>query len=162
MFYLNEDLINKRKNVDIPFLIITEVEKAEDIDSLVKIARTLIELIMESIGDHKVSTNPYIRVATNYIISNLDQKITLDIVSNQLSISSKYLSKLFKNELNITFKDYLIEKRINKAKKLLLYTNKSINDISIAIGIQNSNNFIAFFKNYVKQTPYSFRINSRT
>ncbi|MGD1815715.1 MAG: helix-turn-helix transcriptional regulator [Pleomorphochaeta sp.] len=161
MFYLNEDLINKRKNVDIPFLIITEVEKAEDIDSLVKIARTLIELIMESVGNHKVSTNPYIRVATNYIISNLDQKITLDIVSNQLSISSKYLSKLFKNELNITFKDYLIEKRINKAKKLLLYTNKSINDISIAVGIQNSNNFIAFFKTYVKQTPNSFRSSSR-
>jgi len=90
-------------------------------------------------------------------ICNLDQKITLDTISKDLAISSKYLSKLFKKELGLSFKDYLIKKRIDKAKKLLMYTNKSINDISLEIGIPNSNNFNIFFKNYVNETPQKYR-----
>ncbi len=157
MFYLNEDIVNKHENIDISYLIISEVEKAYDINSLVSIANKLVEQIIDSLENYKISTNQYIRNATNFIICNLDQKLTLYIVSSPLGISAKYLSKLFKSELNISFKDYLIEKRISKAKKLLLYTDKSLSDISLEIGIQESNNFVSFFKKYVKQTPNKFR-----
>lgn len=159
MFYLNEELVNKNNNINISYLIISEVEKANNIDNLLEIAYKIIDQIIDSIEDYQISINPYIRKATNYIICNLDQKLSLESVSKELSISPKYLSFLFKKELNITFKNYLIEKRLSKAKKLLLYTNKSLSDISLEIGIQNSNNFISFFKNYVHTTPNKYRFN---
>lgn len=161
MFYLHENIVNKDRNNDLAYLIISEVEKADNIDSLILIANKLVDKIIDSVEDYRISTNQYIKSATNFIICNLDQKLSLEIVSSTLSISAKYLSKLFSKELNISFKDYLIEKRISKAKKLLLYTDKSLSDISLEIGIQNSNNFISFFKTYVKETPNKFRENSK-
>ncbi|MGD1821979.1 MAG: helix-turn-helix transcriptional regulator [Pleomorphochaeta sp.] len=157
MYYLHEYIVNNPISNDESIKMISKIEKANDINSLISIAYKLIDEIMELIDDNNISNNQYIRFATNYIILNLDQKLTLDIISSKMSISSKYLSKLFKKELNISFKDYLIDKRIEKAKKLLQYTDKSLSDISLEIGINNSNNFIAFFKNYTNFTPMNYR-----
>ncbi|MDC7250018.1 MAG: AraC family transcriptional regulator [Sphaerochaetaceae bacterium] len=161
MYYLNEEMINQSENVNITYLIITEIEKANNINSLITIAYKIVDKIIDSIDDYQISHNAYVRKATNFIICNLDQKITLDVVSEHLAISSKYLSTLFKSELNITFKDYVIDKRVRKAKKLLSYTNKSLSDISLEIGIQNSNNFISFFKTNVGTTPNEYRKRTR-
>lgn len=157
MYYYNEYLTKKTSKSDMSLTIINSIEKANDIDQLITNAYLLIDEIVDLTKDEEIKNNQYIRFASNYIISNLDHKITLDIVSNQMNISSKYLSKLFKKELNISFKDYLVKKRIEKAKKMLLYTDKSISDIALEVGINNSNNFIAFFKNYTKITPNKFR-----
>ncbi len=157
MYYLNEDNVNYKTDIDYSYLIISEIEKAQNISQLINKAYLLIDNIINSIEKYEITSNVYIREATNFIICNLDQKITLDTISKDLSISSKYLSKLFKRELGLSFKDYLIKKRIEKAKKLLKYTNKSLNDISLEIGIPNSNNFIIFFKNYVNETPQKYR-----
>jgi len=157
MYYLDEYLNSNINESDISMKIITLVEKAYDIDSLITISYKLIDQIINLLEKENISINQYVRYASNYIISNIDQKLTLEIVSSQMSISAKYLSKLFKKELNISFKDYLINKRIEKAKKLLRYTDKSLNDISLEIGIQNVNNFIAFFKTYTDKTPNRYR-----
>lgn len=155
MYFLNEVAIDKSENMT--YLIISRVEKAKDIEGLVLVAYQLIDSIINSLNDHTTTSNPYIRRAADFIICNLDGKLTLALVSDELCISSKYLSFLFRKELNISFKDYVIHKRISKAKKLLLYTNKSLSEISLEIGIKNSNNFISFFKRYENVTPNKYR-----
>lgn len=158
MMYYQKEYVFKSDFSDNLFIeIITNVEYANNLDELLDLSNLFIDKILDLIDKSYIINNQYIQIATNYIKSNLNQKITLDIVSKEVSISSKYLSKLFKKELNISFKDYLIEKRIEKAKKLLLFSDKSLRDISLEIGISNSNNFIAFFKNYTFFTPNEYR-----
>ncbi len=157
MYYQKDYVFKSDISDDLFFEIINDIEVASDITQLKQMAYNFIDRILELVDNCSLINSQYIHFATNYIKTNINQKITLDIVSDKLSISSKYLSKLFKKELNISFKDYLIETRIERAKKLLLFSDKSIRDISLEVGISNSNNFIAFFKNYTSITPSAYR-----
>lgn len=157
MFYQKEYVFKSDIDNNLHIEIIKEVEKANEITTLLELSNHYIDKILDYIDHAYIINSQYIHFAISFIKSNLDQKITLDLISEKLSISSKYLSKLFKKELNISFKDYLIEKRVEKAKKLLLFSDKSLADISLEIGISNSNNFIAFFKTYTSFTPNEYR-----
>ena len=157
MYYQKDYVFKSDVNDNLFFKIINDVEYIEDINQLKQLSYNFIDTILELIDNSYTINSQYIHFATNYIKTNINQKITLDVISTKLSISSKYLSKLFKKELNISFKDYLIETRIEEAKKLLLFSDKSLRDISLEIGIPNSNNFIAFFKTYTSITPNAYR-----
>ena len=52
---------------------------------------------------------------------------------------------------------YLLRQRIDKAKRLLLTTQMSIQDISEQVGFSNVNIFIRSFKNAMGMTPTAFR-----
>ncbi len=60
----------------------------------------------KSNGEHKE-----IKQAIRYIKKNIHRSITLEEVANHVYLSPFYLSKLFKNELNINFINYVNEQK---------------------------------------------------
>ena len=75
-------------------------------------------------------------VSTVVIFSNTDSQFTLSVLSEKLDLSSGYLSIMFKKNFGIPFQDYLLQKRMEKAKLLLLTTelkNYEIAEISLCI-----------------------------
>lgn len=91
----------------------------------------------------------------------LDQHYAEDIKSNILTdifyLDSDYASKLFKKEYGISFKNYLIQKRIDVAKDLLTNTNLPINTISDNVGYGNYSYFTRIFKKSIGITPIEYR-----
>ena len=66
-----------------------------------------------------------------YIDNNLNNSdINLDMVAIKFGYNSNYLSRLFKQTMNVGFVEYITRHRVECAKKLLVKTNESIKSIA--------------------------------
>ena len=100
----------------------------------------------------------------SYINSNYSEDISLDELALTYNTSSKYLSKRIKQYLNIPFKEYLTQLRIDKAKELLENTNITISELYSAVGFQNRGAFTRAFKlkTGLSATEYKNAYNKKT
>lgn len=93
----------------------------------------------------------------SYIQEHYTEPLTLDIISDEFHISRSYFSKLFKDQMNTTFLNYLNEIRIEKASALLIESKDNIVDIAEKTGYLNKQNIIRAFKKYYNMTPTEYR-----
>ncbi|NLK47115.1 MAG: helix-turn-helix domain-containing protein [Treponema sp.] len=99
--------------------------------------------------------------ALEYIDNHFSEPLSLKDVSSICGVSETHLSHLFSEHLRTGFSSYISEKRIAKAKELLL-TQMSIKEISAETGFQDQNYFTRIFKKNIGLTPSEFRANSNT
>jgi len=98
--------------------------------------------------------------AVEFIKKNYhDKDISLQKVASEVGLSHYYFSHIFKNELKITFIEYLTKIRIEAAAKLLKNRNLNVNQIAYAVGYQDPNYFSKVFKRYMKISPIEYRNN---
>lgn len=88
---------------------------------------------------------------------NYMRDVTLDDIAGMLYISRDYLSHVFKNETGISPISYLISRRIGEARKLLLTTEKTVKQISLEVGYQNTGYFSMLFKKITGVSPGIYR-----
>lgn len=91
---------------------------------------------------------------------NIENRYSLEELSEQHHISKYYLSHIFKNVTGYSIMDYLKLLRIAKAKTLLSKTNLHITEIVKTCGFSDSSNFSREFKTLTSQTPSEFRKNT--
>lgn len=103
------------------------------------------------------SKSNYVSFTLNYIHQNYSQKILIDNIANALNISSRYLSKIFFEQMNVTILTYINIYRINQAIDLMLNTNLTLTDISSQIGLKDSQHFSKLFHNIIGITPYKYK-----
>ena len=100
----------------------------------------------------------YVSRAIDYMIVHYNEELTLKKVSDSVFISEFYLSRLFRQELDTTFSDYLCKIRIEKAKNLLKNEkNPRIQDISEKTGFNDPNYFTKSFKKIAGVSPREYR-----
>ncbi len=93
-----------------------------------------------------------------YVDSNcLQYDINLDGVAERFSISPTRLSKNFKQQTGLSFKEYIVAQRILAAKSMLINHSYSISDICQRVGYSNTSHFIKTFKSIVGVTPSLYR-----
>lgn len=98
-----------------------------------------------------------LRLVKDYIEKNYKKKLTLQVIASKFYISPACCSNLLKENLNMTFNDYLSHIRIQKAKQLLSETSLSVNKISDEVGYSNPKYFFKIFKIYSGFTPLEYR-----
>lgn len=91
-----------------------------------------------------------------YINCNFMHNITLKELSQSFSYSEDYISRVFKKEAGISYREYLSLKRIDVAKELLTTTD-SLQQISVACGFENVKSFMTKFKRVTGVTPTQYR-----
>ena len=94
---------------------------------------------------------------TEYIETNLAEHMTLDEMAAICSISPSFLCRLFKQAYNETIFSYLNRRRVQRAKSLLIETNKPIKDICTSCGFSNESYFYRTFKRTAQISPTDFR-----
>lgn len=99
------------------------------------------------------TANEDINQVLRYIAENLDKKISLQSAADHIYKNSSYLSRLFKQHIGMSFTDYLIRQRIEKATRLLADSSLSAEEISEQIGIDNVSYFYQFYKRETGKTP---------
>jgi YesN/AraC family two-component response regulator len=95
----------------------------------------------------------------NYVENHLYEAITLNDICASLDRDSKYVGKLFQKEIGMRFKDFVHLKKIEKSKNFLLFSNKTINQISEELSFSSQSHFSAIFKKVVGITPYKYQRN---
>ncbi|WP_020619308.1 response regulator [Paenibacillus daejeonensis] len=90
------------------------------------------------------------------IDAHLGDEISLNKVSSMLYMNASYLSRLFKEELGMTFSDYLIRRRMERAKELLNQGLK-VYEAAEQVGYRHVNYFSKTFQKYwgVKPGEYT-------
>jgi AraC-like DNA-binding protein len=99
----------------------------------------------------------YITKAVQYIEMNYTRKITIDSISKHVGLNRSYFNSIFKNALNKTLQEYLIEFRIRKACELLPNQELSIGNISRSVGYTDPLLFSKMFKQVQGTTPSEYR-----
>jgi two-component system, response regulator YesN len=86
-----------------------------------------------------------------------DEDISLESCATILNFHPVYLSRVFKKEVGVNFSEYLVEYRMNIAKKWLEGTNLKISDIAEKLKYTNTSAFIRTFRRIVGATPGQYR-----
>ena len=100
--------------------------------------------------------------ALDYIDANFDQEtMSLSLVAEQTGMSPNYLSTIFSQNMQKTFIEYVTEKRIDKAKKLLRQTGKTSGEIAREVGYKDSHYFSFVFRKLQGCNPREYRAEKR-
>lgn len=92
-----------------------------------------------------------------YISNHLHYKLTLQLLSEEVNLTPKYLSWLFIKETGKKLSVFIEEEKIREAKTLLLYSEYSYSKISQSLSFSSQSYFIATFKKLEGVTPKQFR-----
>lgn len=95
--------------------------------------------------------------AMNYVNENYNKDITLGDIARYVHVSPHHLSRGFKGYSGMNLSQYIAEKRIDKAKRLLLTTDANVGEIGKKVGYGDPNYFGRVFKNFVGLSPSKFR-----
>lgn len=132
-------------------------------DELRKIFSELRQKMDAERGEVSPETPGYykniVKIVEGYIRSTL-KTANLDEAALLVNLSAGYLSTLYKKETGITFSDYVLKARMEKAKELLLCPEYRTYDISERLGYENPKNFSRAFKAYYGVSPREFRVSS--
>lgn len=99
-----------------------------------------------------------IRESKEYIASQFtDPELSLNVVAANANLSASHFSVVFSQETGQTFKEYLTELRINKARELLRMTSLRSADIAYQVGYNDPHYFSSVFKKHTGFSPIEFR-----
>lgn len=92
-----------------------------------------------------------------YIDDNYRENLTLTTLANKCFYNPAYLGRLFKTTFNKSLKEYICEKRIGHAIRLLLETDDTAESIARQVGYDDKKRFYSIFKEKTGYTPIGYR-----
>lgn len=127
-----------------------------------EIERILIEeAIQPMVRCMKEKTNRQFRSLSDQVAAivreEYDRELSLELIADRLHYNPNYLSSIFRKEYGITFSEYLMNYRLDMAKKWLIETDLSVKDIAERLQYQNPQNFIRSFRKKENVTPGAYR-----
>ena len=100
-----------------------------------------------------------VRDVLEYVKNHITEGLMLENVAAQFYVSPNYLSTLIRKETGITYRQHVINAKIDVSKHMLDDTRMRVEDISYAIGYENYISFYNAFKKLegISPTEYRFR-----
>lgn len=99
----------------------------------------------------------YVREAITFITNHYNSNITVENVAKWCNLNRSYFSKIFKEIMQCTPQEFIIQYRLSKACELLENTSKSIGEIAEMVGYPNQLHFSQSFKNHYGVSPSNWR-----
>ena len=133
---------------------IQSLEKHRNIDSLYRlIEQTLCKYAQLVAETRQLNYSFRINRCRNYVINHVYEKLSVAEIAAFFSISPEYLSEQFKKETGTRLIDFIQTMRAQEAKKLLLFTDKSILEIASLLNYHDQSHFTKSFKRVFGITP---------
>lgn len=95
--------------------------------------------------------------AVDYINCHINEKITIQDISDHVSLSVSYLSRLFKDEVGHNVSEYITIRKIETASRMFKYSEQSTSEISCLLNFSSQSYFIKVFKKYTGMTPKEYK-----
>lgn len=129
----------------------------QDTLNLLNVSQSLEKLFMLTMHSELTLSKESVDVAINYISAHYSDNITVDFLSNYVNLSKYHFIRQFKKSIGISPYAYLTNFRINEAKRMLIESDRSVDDIAHLSGFLDTANFIRQFKLHTGLTPLQYR-----
>lgn len=127
--------------------------------------QTLGYVVAEALDDERplhlpITNDPVVTAVTDYTHAHLD-RVTLSDVTRAVGISDRTLRRIFHTHLGMSWRSYLLRARVLRSMALLAQSNRSVLEVSIAVGFEDVGAFARSFARHCGETPsaYKRRIN---
>ncbi len=124
---------------------------------IVSVFNSLSDIVSEIPQTINNDSDDIIDMCKKYINDNLNRQITLLDISNHVHLNPVYISAYLKKKTGINFSTYIMNARIEYAKKLLKNTSISISKICESTGYKSESYFYKTFKSTTGITPMQYR-----
>ena len=145
--------LDKHKLVQSVELAFKKQEEQERIEQMGKLVDSKLMKTMQEAD----SFNPSVQQAIQFVEEHMHEPLTMRAIAEHLHMNASYFSVLFKDQIGITFSEYLTRRRIQKAKELLLGTQLTIAEIAEASGYQSDKYFVKVFRSLEGVSPGQYR-----
>ena len=137
------------------------IDSCTDINSVTEnLSKILLDIldVFRQTQNISFSQNNLVAQVIEYIDESYMNPLTsLSATAEKFKVSDSHLSRVFKSSTGKRFTEYLIYKRVEKAKELLVSSQHKVNDISALVGYDNQISFMRIFKKYTGVTPSEYR-----
>lgn len=140
---------------------IQEMEKMSDSATITMLLDSAIFDYTRRVSDAKMpkDMSEEIFKCIQYISNHVNQNISVEQLAEILHIDRSTLSKKFKRELGFNISNFIMHRKLEEAKTLLRYTDKSVSEISAYLCFSSQAYFQNVFKKKYGVTPRNFRLN---
>ncbi|ODT47982.1 MAG: hypothetical protein BGO80_12415 [Devosia sp. 63-57] len=107
------------------------------------------------------SLSPTLSDAVDYMTANIDEAINLADIAQATNRSPSHIARIFRTELGMPPHRYLINLRVDKARRLLEKTSMSIAEIAYECGFAHQEHLTRLFRRHCGTTPAAYRRSKR-
>lgn len=110
---------------------------------------------------HRKDYSPTVTEAVRIIRSHLSAELSVETLARQCFVSQNYLTRLFRREIGMPVKQFILSELIGEAQQRLSHTHASVEQISADLGFCNQFYFSACFKRHCRVSPLQYRNGTR-
>lgn len=143
---------NAKDSFSDAYKVLNRIDSCQEPENIFQIVSDFLIQDMPKIVHSTIVEN-----AKKYIEKNYAHNIGLKEIADDCHVSSSYISKVFKDDIQIGIVQYIHSVRIDKAKELLKTTNMRVTDIALEVGYSEYKRFSLYFLKYVGISPRDYR-----
>jgi AraC-like DNA-binding protein/quercetin dioxygenase-like cupin family protein len=118
-------------------------------------------VVAESLEDERplnlpVSADPVVTAATDYTRAHLD-RVAVSDVTRAVGVSERTLRRIFNTHLGMSWRSYLLRARVLRSMAMLAQPDRSILEVSIAVGFDDVGAFARSFARHCGETPSAYK-----
>jgi AraC family transcriptional regulator len=98
-----------------------------------------------------------LRQLTDWMAEHVSEEFSLERLAARAGLSKFHFQRLFKTAVGVSPSQYLIDLRMNEARRLLRETKKSVIDVALEVGYANPSHFAQLFRRQTGLSPSDYR-----
>ena len=123
------------------------------------LAVELLSLANDPPGEPVRLSDAQLQRVLAHIDANLDQPLTIDMLCREAGVSSSHLRTWFKAAMDVTVHRYILRRRVEHARQLLLEGDRKLSDIALAAGFSHQSHLAKWMHRELGRSPGELRRN---
>ena len=151
------------RNIALATELFSQVIRSHDLGSRYEEKQAWVEKLLLFLASEALSpepmanAHPQIHSAKQYLLDHLDQNVHIGQLAQQLGFSFGHFIRLFRQECTMTPSEFLLEKRMERARQLLSFEGISVSEAAQRCGYNSFSLFCATFKRKFGISPGQYR-----
>lgn len=144
---------------------IDEAERRTNLGSIRELSQRMFDDFVRQVHRVKLSAgqgaSPQIIDACSYIELHIQEKLDIHMLASRAGYADYYFSNKFKKEIGKSVRDYIMERKVEKIKELLMDSSLKLGDITAMIGFETQSHMGEVFLKHTGLTPNGWRMRQK-